>query len=78
MLDPYFGAFEYREVPGGFAAVWPALAGRARLEVRARGGWDAWLYDTPERAVEALREWSGRGEPEGWVSHPLSGRERVA
>jgi hypothetical protein len=30
----------------------------------------------PPAAVAALIAWDGKGEPEGWFRHPMSGRRR--
>src|SRR5436309_3043308 len=37
---------------------------------------DRWCYHEPLRALLALREWNGAGDPEGWHRHPYSGRRR--
>lgn len=41
---------------------------------------DRWCYDTPNGAAAALNAWERAdyaGEPVGWRSHPLSGRQRT-
>lgn len=37
---------------------------------------DRWCYDTEEKAIQALNEWSGSGEPNYWKRHPFTGRRR--
>jgi len=39
---------------------------------------DRWCYHTPDAAAQALAEWNGEGEPQGWHRHPSSGRRREA
>lgn len=62
---------------GRIGMVLPITFGRARLGIGDEYGFDdVWCFDTPERAIRALVEWDGEGEPEGWIRHPMSGRRR--
>lgn len=36
-----------------------------------------WCYKTRAQAQAALNAWDGRGEPEGWLRHPDTGRRRA-
>lgn len=36
-----------------------------------------WCYATSGEAKAALDAWDGRGEPDGWLRHPDSGRRRA-
>ena len=43
------------------------------------GHGDRWCYETFDKALAALLEWTergGEGEPEGWHRHPSTGRRR--
>lgn len=46
------------------------------VDVHAYGHNDAFYYRSRERATDALEQWNGTGEPQGWVRHPQSGRRR--
>jgi hypothetical protein len=35
-----------------------------------------WCYESYDNAKAALDAWDGRGEPQGWHRHPISGRRR--
>lgn len=35
---------------------------------------DRWCYMDMAKALKALAEWDGSGEPKGWHRHPMSGR----
>lgn len=37
---------------------------------------DRWCYETYGEAMQALKEWDGQGEPQGWHRHPFTGRRR--
>lgn len=39
---------------------------------------DAWCYESPSSALEALATWDGEGDdpPCGWHRHPRTGRRR--
>ncbi len=70
-----------RTLPDGRVLdVTPLLFGFAQLGISrdARVDWyqDVWHYDTPEKAIDAARRWTGEGEPSGWMRHPPTGRRR--
>lgn len=35
-----------------------------------------WCYENYRDAKEALDAWDGKGEPDGWLRHPETGRRR--
>lgn len=37
---------------------------------------DRWCFCDLQAARNALQQWNGEGEPEGWHRHPASGRRR--
>src|SRR3954462_4255360 len=37
---------------------------------------DRWCFASEAKALAALNEWDGTGEPNGWHRHPGSGRRR--
>lgn len=37
---------------------------------------DRWCYSDLAKAAQALAEWDGTGEPQGWHKHPDTGRRR--
>lgn len=37
---------------------------------------DAWCFKDAALAATALEQWSGEGEPDGWIKHPTTGRWR--
>jgi hypothetical protein len=37
---------------------------------------DRWCYSSYDKAKAALDAWDGKGEPEGWHRHPMTGRRR--
>lgn len=37
---------------------------------------DQWCYATRDKAMQALKSWSGEGDPDGWHRHPRTGRRR--
>lgn len=37
---------------------------------------DRYCYQTADGAFNALMQWNGEGDPEGWHRHPKSGRRR--
>jgi hypothetical protein len=38
---------------------------------------DRWCYHDYHAAKDALDQWNGDGEPDGWHRHPSSGRRRA-
>lgn len=69
-----------RDLPGG-RRLWlmPMLYGNLRLATGPAEGLsfdDGWCYHDHDAAWRAALEWSGEGEPDGWVRHVFSGRRR--
>jgi len=72
------GYLNYREFDNGRdAAIVPMLYTHALVADLDNFGYgDRWCYKTFEGAQNALAEWSGDGEPNGWHRHPDTGRRR--
>lgn len=78
--NPYAGkVFGWKDLGDGrMAWVFPMMF-TARLGVgmtMAATLDDAWCYPSAERALQALDEWDGQGEPIGWHRHPATDRRR--
>lgn len=56
-----------------FMFTWAILEG----DIGDRLGYrDRWCYSSRDKALAALKDWDGHGEPTGWHRHPPSGRRR--
>lgn len=55
----------------------PMLPGHLSLCL-AHDKWnlERWCYHDHDAAWRAVLGWNGKGDPEGWYRHPLSGRRR--
>lgn len=82
LFDPcdQHGYFARRVLPDGRMLGCLRLIYTTKLVVASRVGSytydDGWCYDGPLRAVAAMAEWDGEGEPDGWHRHPSTGRRR--
>lgn len=56
-----------------FAFTWAIIVGRIGDQYSYD---DRWCYHHKSDAAEALEEWDGTGEPQGWHRHPMTGRRR--
>lgn len=70
----------YRLLENGLvSAVLPMLYTYRLIIGSVGASWydDCWCYHDLGTALDAMSEWDGEGEPEGWHRHPPSGRRRV-
>lgn len=73
-----------RELPSGdWVVLRRMLLGNVRLSLCDRDPDDVSCFHSPNycyhnvgRAILAVQEWDGEGDPEGWVRHIESGRRR--
>lgn len=64
---------------GLWTCIFPLLYTHAIITVRHGdevGMVDRWCYHSYEAAKKAIDAWNGKGEPEGWHRHPMTGRRR--
>lgn len=74
------GRFAVRDLPDGRVAYLTRMIFTWRLCVSDPDDFcgydDGWCYKDFAVALEALKQWDGTGEPQGWHRHPGSGRRR--
>jgi hypothetical protein len=64
---------------GRYSAIMPLLFTHAIIvgQVFDRATYeDRWCYGGLEAARKAHNAWNGKGEPDGWHRHPMTGRRR--
>jgi hypothetical protein len=64
---------------GRYACIMPLMFTHAIIVGRVgdfSGYSDRWCYSTKNKALKALEDWNGVGEPEGWHRHPMTGRRK--
>lgn len=70
------GYVAFKNMPDGSqAALIPLLYTVALVHGLTPHGYeDRWCYSSMEKALKAMEQWDGEGEPTGWHRHPSTGR----
>lgn len=72
------GYLDPKEFPDGSVAVLHPLMFTVAIlyDLNEYGYGDRWCFSSYEKAKNALDNWDGEGEPQGWHRHPPTGRRR--